>query len=356
MGTSSNIRVVFVGLSGRGGGLARKTASMGYDVVAGADVDADVRTSFQDEYDAMTYDDPEQLFDEVDPDAAVVATPNAYHAPVAIAALTAGVNVLVEKPLADSLDAARAVADAEAGSTAFGMVGFQRRFLNQMQTLNAEIETGRLGEVTHIEVNYARRRGIPRGAKVIEEHGGGGALLDLGVHVLDLALYFLSFPQLDEAVGTTRSDFMNRDDVVSRWSGPPAEQTAVEDTARGVLRTEAGTTVAVHASWAQHQPTDHRIRIWGTEGGASCELHGNAITFYEDRLTGTGQLVDSTASVEENDATEAELEYFFESVRTGEPPTLNTIEQGVAVQRAIDGIYRSAAKGAAVSVADPVTR
>ena len=318
------IRVGFVGLSGRGGGLARQTDELGYNVVAGADVDAEARASFEDAYDATTYESYETLFETADLDAAVIATPNAFHSPAAVAALDADVNVLVEKPLADSLEAAHAVARAEERSDAFGMVGFQRRFYNQVTAVKSHIEAGRFGELVRIEVNYARRRGIPDGAKVHEELGGGGVLLDLGAHVLDFAFYFLDFPEIVETVGTTRSDFMNADEAVSRWRGPPAETTEVEDAVWGTLRTDDGALIDVHAAWAQHQPDSYDIKIWGTDAGASFNFHNNEVVIYED------------------DTTAAELECFFEAVRTGQPPDTNTIEQGVAVQRAIDGIYRSA--------------
>jgi predicted dehydrogenase len=339
------LRVGFVGLTGRGGGLAEHAHDLGYDIVAGADVDAEARASFAETYGATTYESYDALFEGANIDATVVATPNAFHAPAAVAALEAGVDVLVEKPLADSLDAAESVAQAEADSDAFGMVGFQRRFSGVAQALKAHVDGGRLGEVSHVEVNYARRRGIPGGSSLRREISGGGALIDVGVHVLDLALFLLDFPDLVEAMGTTRRDFLNDDDAAFRWQDGATEVADVEDCARGTLRTADGTTITVTAAWAQHQPDDYDVRLWGTDAGATVDFHGDELTLYEEHTAGADQLAECSVAVESTDPIDEELERFFEASRNGEPPGVNTIEQGLAVQRAVDSIYRSAERG-----------
>ena len=120
---------------------------------------ADARASFGAEFDAETYESHEALYDEATPNAVAITTPNTFHAPAAVAALERDIAVLVEKPLADTVESAARIKDAADASDAFCMVGFHNRFRNPVEVVKAYQEEGRFGRTRHVEANYVRRRG-----------------------------------------------------------------------------------------------------------------------------------------------------------------------------------------------------
>jgi predicted dehydrogenase len=346
-----DIRLGVVGVAGRGGTHAENAAELGAQVVAGADIDPDALARFADRYGAETHEDHEAMLDAENLDAVVVGAPNKFHEPAAVAALERDVPVLVEKPLAHTLASAERVAAAADASSAFCTVGFQNRFLNTAKALKAHVDDGRLGDIVHAEVNFARQRGFPGGGWWLDpEVGGGGALIDLGVHVLDLALYFMDFPEIVEAFGVTRSQFSGREEYAYHWGSAPAEESPVEDSAMAMLRTAEGGTVFCHAAWAHNYEQDMTIAVHGTEAGAGFDRHEDRLTLYETSTAGADQLVDAEATVEENDASQDEMAHFLDGVSAGGVPDTNTVEEGLQVQRVIDAIYRSADAGRSVEL------
>ena len=123
------------------------------------DTDPTAQARFAERYDVAAYDNPDRLFDVAD--AVVVATPNCYHEQYAIAALDAGLDVLLEKPLANTLESAERIADRAHAADGFCMVGFKNRFLNSIQLVRRLQREGCFGKIYHIEANYVRQREIP---------------------------------------------------------------------------------------------------------------------------------------------------------------------------------------------------
>lgn len=150
-------------------------------------------------------------------DAVVVATPNALHAPQAIAFLEAGKHVLVEKPMAPTVAEADAMVAAARGSGAFLMVAHCWRFHPDVQALRARVEAGDLGEIVKTRGYGAHARWGPSGWFTDPVLAGGGALLDMGVHAIDTARYLLGDPEpvrVSAAVGTRYGDYAVDDDAV----------------------------------------------------------------------------------------------------------------------------------------------
>jgi len=377
------VRLGFVGL----GGIARRHAgnavAAGHDV-AGADVAAGPRETFADEFDAPTFDDHAALL-EAGVDAVVVTTPNSVHAPPAVAALDRDVPVLVEKPLADDLAAAERIADAARESAAFCAVGFQHRFAPAVELFDVARRDGRLGDVRGVTAEYVRRRGIPSlGSWFTDrERAGGGALVDIGVHALDAALFCLGFPEVLEVSGTTRALFGGREDYADPegWTRMRGETGStefdVEDGATAFVRCAGGRTLVLEAAWAADRPPGSSVRVQGTAAGATFDLlaDGGPLVL-RDAAAGVGardhyrdQTLDAAGSI---DRRAALIERFCGAVAdasgdvtaetdqatrgdanvtaTGRDRRgrLATVEEGLTVQRVLDAVYRSAEAGRAV--------
>ncbi|WP_380677208.1 Gfo/Idh/MocA family protein [Salinigranum sp. GCM10025319] len=320
------------------------------ELVAGLDVDATARRTFAEEFDVETYEDRADLFSVVD--AVIVTTPNRFHEEYAVGALEAGLDVLLEKPLAHTVESAERIAEAARDADGICMVGFNNRFANPVEVLKHDLRAGRYGDVTHVEANYVRQRGIPgRGSWFTsKEVAGGGALIDIGVHAIDLALYFLDFPEVVEVSGTTRAEFGGREDYayLRQWGadeGPGGFD--VEDSASAFIRCADGETVSLEVAWATNRPDSDEFVIRGTEAGATLDRNDHELTVYEAGVGGANHL--STTSVETRESVphRDEQRAFVRAVREG---TLdrNTVDQALSVQRVIDAIYRSSAEGRAV--------
>ncbi len=205
-------------------------------IAAGVDVDADARRRFAERYDAAVYEEAAAMFGSVD--AVLVTTPNRYHEQYVVAALEAGLDVLVEKPLAHTLESAKRIATAAEAADGFCMVGFHKRFADPVEALVGYRDAGDMGEISHVEANYIRRRGVPgRGSWFTRSDvAGGGSLIDIGAHAIDLALHVAGHPDVAEVSGDTRAQFGVDEEYayVEMW-GEDQAQPSSASTIRRVL-------------------------------------------------------------------------------------------------------------------------
>jgi predicted dehydrogenase len=358
--TSSTLAVGIVGTGGMGTNHATNIADAGHDIVAGADVIEQSREAFATEFDATPYAEFTEMYEEESLDAVVVTTPNKFHEPATRGALERDIDVLCEKPLAHDLASAESVAAAADESDAFCMVGFHNRFTGSVAMFDEYRSRGRIGDVQHVEVNYLRRRGMPSPSSWFTdaELAGGGALLDIGVHALDLALYLAGYPAVESVLGATRSNAGDIESYVDPdgWfsvghSSDEAATVEVEDSASAFLTCGDGTTISLDVSWVANREPSKAVHVRGSEAGAQLTVGGEDLTllgvgtggidhYSDDQLTGT---MDPSGH-------EAEDHLFLDHVAAGTAPDTNTVEEGLAVQRAIDAIYRSAETGGAVEL------
>lgn len=352
------VRVGVVGLGGMGLNHARNVEALGHDIVAGADVDPEARSRFAPEFDAATYEDYEAMYDDAAIDCVFITVPNVLHEPMATAALSRGIQVLCEKPLAHTLDAAERIAEAAAASDAFCMVGFHNRFSTAATVCTAYREEGRFGDLTHIDANFLRRRGIPgQGSWFTDpDVAGGGAVIDIGVHAIDYALHLAGFPAVEEVSAVTRSGFGTRADYVDpdRWNDDATakdERFVVEDSASAFLRCAGDLTISLDVSWAANLEPSREFVVRGTAAGARLDLGGDDLSVFGVERSGIDHYTNTTIDGSlEPSGYKGEAKAFLDQVAADEPPVTNTVDEGLQVQRVVDAIYRSSERDAAVTV------
>jgi oxidoreductase len=265
--------VVGLGWAGRTIWLPRLASHPAFEVTAVVDPDAAARAAALDVLPGCTaYAHPDEL-DTGALDLAVVAVPNSAHARVAAGLLRRGVDVFVEKPVCLSTPEADELAAARKAAGATLAAGSAARYRADVGALR-ELAAG-LGEIRHVDVSWVRARGVPgNGWFVRRDASGGGAMLDLGWHLLDVALPLLGPVAVQQVVASTGADFVNRAASRAAWKrdlpAPPSAEGDVEDTVRAFLVTDGGASVALHAAWASHAPVDRtEITVSGSAGTAT---------------------------------------------------------------------------------------
>jgi len=289
-------------------------------------------------------------------DAVSVGVPNAFHERIAVDALAAGCHVLCEKPLADTVAAGERIVAAARESSRTLMVAFNRRYLANSVALRRLVDAGTLGPIYHAKAGWTRAAGIPGfgGWFTTKALSGGGPLIDLGVHMLDLALYMMDYPRPVAVSGAAYAAFGPRGKGLSGYGPRPTDPERivfdVEDFASGFVRFENGATLVLEAGWAAYQPLgdDIYLQLYGRDGGAR-------VSMPDYRADGSLQVVTEVGGVmadlsprlpaEARGAEyDREVAVFVECIRAGTPPPASA-EQGLTVLRVIDALYRSAETG-----------
>jgi predicted dehydrogenase len=222
------------------------------------------------------FNDWPDLLASADLDVLSVAAPTALHAPIAIAALDAGVHVLSEKPLAESAAVGERMVEAAERSSRVLDVSFNHRRRGVVKALKELLSSRRLGPIYYAKVGWVRRQGIPTMGSWFTRRAtaGGGPLMDLGVHMLDIVLYLLDEPGVQTVTAATYAEFGPRGrgaSLASRQKTGVAEGGFdVEDLSTAFLRLSGGATLLLEASWAQWVPEDQcYVTVYGADGGAS---------------------------------------------------------------------------------------
>ncbi|GGS50269.1 HAD-IA family hydrolase [Streptomyces griseoviridis] len=250
------VAVVGAGWAARSIWLPRLTAHPAYRVVAVVDPDPEAReAASRDAFPALA------SVRDLAPDTVdlvVVAVPNHLHAAVAETVLGAGVPVFVEKPVCLSSAEADRLAAAESAGGAVLLAGSAARYRTDVRTLLELAES--VGTVRHVSLGWVRARGVPSGAGWFTQArlSGGGALMDLGWHLLDVAGPLLGNAKFRHVLGAVSDDFLTDGAARAGWreDGPTEISGDVEDTARGFLVAPDGPSVSVTACWASHRPDD----------------------------------------------------------------------------------------------------
>jgi oxidoreductase len=270
-----NIRVAVVGLgwAARTIWLPRFDRAPGWTVAALVDPDPSARAAAAaGRSGARMLASPDELAPG-DADLVVVAAPNHAHSAVACGLLRRGLPVFLEKPVCLTITEADDLAAAEHAGGGTLIAGSAARHRADIRTLQQVLPS--LGPVRHVSVAWERARGVPgTGWFTRRDQSGGGALVDLGWHLLDTALPLLGTDEVEQVVGAVGDDFVRRAGAQAVWKDddPRTDPGAgdVEDTVRAFLATRDGVSVSLHAAWASHAALDTTVvEVHGSYGVAA---------------------------------------------------------------------------------------
>ena len=221
--------------------------------------------------DALVCKDYHELLARPDIDVIHVCTPNSSHAEITVAALKAGKHVMCEKPMAKTAAEAKTMLDTARATGKKLTIGYQNRFRPDSQLMKRLCEDGDLGEIYLGKAFATRRRGVPTwGVFMDKEKQGGGPLIDLGTHALDLTLWMMQNYEPVSVLGSTFNKLGKKGsdaNIMGPWDPATYE---VEDSAFGLVKFKNGATVVLEASWAINMliSNEAMILLCGTEGGA----------------------------------------------------------------------------------------
>ncbi|QAY66487.1 Gfo/Idh/MocA family protein [Paenibacillus protaetiae] len=300
---------------------------------------------------SQVYTDYRELLACPDIDAVSICTWNNTHAAISIAALEAGKHVLVEKPLCRTVEEALSMQEAVRASGKLLQVGFVRRYDPNAQLLRSFVDHDEFGGIYFAKASAIRRLGNPGGWFADRERSGGGPVIDIGVHVIDLCWYMMGRPKPVSVSANTYSKLGNRSGVrhlsFYKAADYDADLNTVEDMANALIRFDNGASLLVDVSFTLHAKENATsIKLYGEKGGFELEPEIAIVTEKHHTILNIEPQTDHK-SLQIDAAFQAEIDHFVACVRSGTPP-ISPVEDGVAIMKILCGIYESAAKGAEV--------
>lgn len=285
-------------------------------------------------------------------EAVSVCTPNHVHATISIDALRAGKNVLCEKPAARTYEEALEMQKVQRETGKVLNIGVVNRFNTGVNRIKDMIQNGELGELYHVYVSFRSQRSIPGlgGAFTTKAIAGGGALIDWGVHFLDIVMYCAGDPQPKTVTGQAYC-MLGRDmenyTYINMWAGPPKYDGTydVDDFVTAMIRTE-GPTITLNGAWAQNIGVDEMyIDFLGDKAGIRLQ-YGKEFKIYSAK---DGALLETSPKFQSKDMFRNEIDAFLKCVRTGEkaPSHIDTV---ILSSQIIQAIYDSSDQRAEIAL------
>lgn len=282
-----------------------------------------------------------------------VLTPNDAHADISIAALEAGKHVMCEKPMAKTAADAKRMAEAAKRTGKKLTIGYDNRFRQDSLYLKKVCEAGELGHIYYAKAHAIRRRAVPTwGVFLDEEKQGGGPLIDIGTHALDLTLWMMDNYKPKVVLGTKYHELSRKEEAANAWGPWDPKKFTVEDSAFGMIVMENGATITLEASWALNSldVDEAKCSLSGTEAGADMK-NGLRINGEKHSKLYTNEIELDAGGVayegKTEKATDVELRKWIEAIEEDKDPVV-TPEQAYVVSRILEAIYESAQTGKAV--------
>ncbi len=357
------LRVAVVGLGFAGTTHLKSYAAVpGVEIVGLAGLETDRLHELGEQYSIPhLHEHWEDLLKHDDIDAVSVGTPTFLHAPIAVAALESGRHVLSEKPIAVDAAAGESMVRAAQKAGRVLQVAFNHRRRGDVQALRQFVTDGTLGDIYHAKASWMRRNGIPGAGSWFTnlKMSGGGPLIDLGVHMLDMSLFLLGEPVVQSVSAATYAELGPRGRGASAYSSKQVVGSAyeVEDLASAFLRLEGGGTLLLEASWATYTQSGdlYGVTLFGNDGGAEIRSRNYAtddtLRIYTDVH---GEPAEIRPEVARGEGHLGVIREFVETIRSGDWSNDVGFE-GLTRARIIDACYTSAREGREVPVVnDPV--
>ncbi|MBO7745422.1 Gfo/Idh/MocA family oxidoreductase [Paenibacillus sp. MWE-103] len=327
------------------------------EIVAFCDIIVEKAEQAKEKYgneESKVYSDYKEMLKDASIDVIHVCTPNDSHAAISIDALEAGKHVLCEKPMAKTAADARKMLEAAKRTGKKLSIGYNNRYRADSRYLKQAVDAGELGEIYFAKAHAIRRRAVPTwGVFLDEEKQGGGPLIDIGTHALDLVLWMMDNYEPQVVLGRAYHKLSQTENAANAW-GPwdPAKFT-VEDSAFAMITMKNGATVILESSWALNslEVDEAKVSLSGTKAGAdmknglringeensrlyvkNIELNSGGVAFYEG--------ASETAEV-------LEAAWWIDAV-LNDKETFVKPEQALVVSEILEAIYESSATGKAV--------
>jgi predicted dehydrogenase len=334
---AETLRVGIIGGGWPGQAHAKGYATAGgFKLTAVADLIPDRRQKLMADFGiTKEFTDAKELLADRDIDVVSICLPNHLHAPVTIAALKSGKHVLCERPPAiHAKDAKKMQAAAEKSGKVL-LYGLQRRFGGGEQAAKQAIEKGYAGEIYHARASWMRTRGIPRGTGWFTDkaQSGGGAIIDLGLSVLDLSWWILGQPAPLSVCGLVHKKF----------------GLDVEDAGFALIRFEGGKSLELSASWAINQPPQQQgtsCRLFGEQGMVDIYTPQGAMIYRQ--FNEKGDAKSTPLKPPKMQGHVAMIRHFRQCILGQAKPSAGPAE-GVTLMKMVDAIYKSAASGKSVN-------
>jgi predicted dehydrogenase len=294
---------------------------------------------------AHCYTDYRQMLKQEKLDVVAVCTPNSWHYQPTMDAFAAGAHVLCEKPIAISAKQAREMIAAGHKAKKLFMVGQTLRFLKPGAMMKEWVDSGAIGDIYWARAQYLRNRGIPaRLGFVSKELSQGGPIYDIGVHVLDLALWLMGFPEPVSVSAGVYNRIASQKSPLNPFK--PSQYTVPDDASFSLIRFANGATISLECSWALNIPQPAmNVTVCGDRGG--CQYEPLAmITEHSGRLD---RVTPEIYKYPEPAGHREEVRQFIEAIRQGKPSPVPG-EQALITQRILDAIYKSGETGKEVKV------
>lgn len=304
--------------------------------------------------DAKTYEDYHELLKDETIDVIHVLTPNNSHAEISIASMEAKKHVLCEKPMAKTAAEAKEMIEASERTGMKLTIGYNNRFRPDSQHLHKVTSQGDLGDIYFAKAHAIRRRAVPTwGVFLDEEKQGGGPLIDIGTHALDLTLWMMNNYKPKAVMGSTFHKLGKKENAANAWGPWDPKEFTVEDSAFAFITMENGATITLEASWALNSldVDEAKCSLSGTEGGADMkdglringEEHGTLYTRKVELDSGGVAFYDGQS---ESDA-DLEARLWIDNIINDTEPIVKP-EEAYVVTQILEAIYKSAETGKAV--------
>ena len=323
------------------------------EVIACADIVFDKAKAVAEQFNIpKAYSSVEELLANCKPDYVDVCTWPSAHVPVALAAINAGCHVMCEKPTCHNLEDAIALKKAVDEKGVKFMLAVPLRYRKDVAYARKLVDEGVLGDVYYGKTAYVRQRGLPGGWFACSKYSGGGPVIDIGVHRIDLAWYMMGCPKpvsvmatavykIGDYLSETKEEIVS--DVVSEnnaWGGGQVDDYKfdVEDSASGVIRFENGAQLIFETAWSFNGPENCSTQIAGDKAGITLE----PFKIYKDN--GKSVIEESIEGDFKSDIFVNEIDHFIDCIRNDKTPS-SDVNQALQLQMMLMGIYESAKTG-----------
>ena len=353
------MKIGIIGCGGIANGkhLPAIKANGNFEIVAVCDLIEERAVKAKEEYGTeatKVYTDYKDVLKEEEIVAVYVLTPNREHSFITVDALHAGKNVMCEKPMAINSAEAKKMLDAAKETGKILTIGYQNRYRPDSKYIKAACENGDLGEIYYGKAHAVRRRAVPTwGVFLNEEEQGGGPLIDIGTHALDLTLWMMDNYEPESVMGSVYKKLGGQTNTGNAWGDWDPEKFTVEDSAFGFVKMKNGATINLEASWALNtlDVDEAKTSLCGTKAGADMKdgVRINTVK-YNKQVTEQPALDAKGVAFYDGSADKAEdieQSVFYNAVMNGGELVVKP-EQAFVVTQILEAIYKSAKEGKAV--------